>query len=326
MKDIKDVAFIVQARLNSERVPYKMIRPFAGTSLLEICIEKVKRSIIPPNQFFLSVHEEPLIKLGEKYGVQVYNRSIESITDKGISLQKIYEWYKKLPFKYYIMISACHPLLTVETINKFIKCYLDSFNNGMFAVFRKRTYYWDTNCKMINIWPKGKLLDTKLVDPIFEAGHCLYAGTMKQIDCGIHMGSFSEKNDPELFIMEDEVECYDIDYEWQFRSAEALYEWRNPIKGEVIYIDIDNTICRTCGEDYSNAVPIYDHIKKANDLYDSGKTIVYWTARGSISCKDWRFITRDQLEMWGVKYHYLKFNKPSYYKFICDRAINPEEW
>ena len=35
MKKIDQVAFIVQARLGSQRVPQKMIRPFAGTILLE---------------------------------------------------------------------------------------------------------------------------------------------------------------------------------------------------------------------------------------------------------------------------------------------------
>jgi len=41
MKDIKDILIIVQARLNSERVPQKMIKPFNNTNLFEIAIKKV---------------------------------------------------------------------------------------------------------------------------------------------------------------------------------------------------------------------------------------------------------------------------------------------
>jgi CMP-N-acetylneuraminic acid synthetase len=37
------------------------------------------------------------------------------------------------------------------------------------------------------------------------------------------MGSLRKKNDPELFVMEEE-EMFDIDYEWQFQAAEKLYE------------------------------------------------------------------------------------------------------
>ena len=35
MKDIKDILVVVQARLNSQRVPQKMIRPFNDTNLFE---------------------------------------------------------------------------------------------------------------------------------------------------------------------------------------------------------------------------------------------------------------------------------------------------
>ena len=48
MKDIKDVLVVVQARLNSERVPQKMIRSFNDTSLFEIAIKKVLASKIIP--------------------------------------------------------------------------------------------------------------------------------------------------------------------------------------------------------------------------------------------------------------------------------------
>ena len=48
MKDIKDILFITQARLESQRVPKKMIRPFCGSNLLEILIDKIKTSKVIP--------------------------------------------------------------------------------------------------------------------------------------------------------------------------------------------------------------------------------------------------------------------------------------
>ena len=38
MKNIKDVCFIIQARLNSERVPNKMIRNFNDSTLVDIAM------------------------------------------------------------------------------------------------------------------------------------------------------------------------------------------------------------------------------------------------------------------------------------------------
>ena len=95
----------------------------------------------------------------------------------------------------------------------------------------------------------------------------------------------------------------------------------------VIYVDIDETICRTPeSRDYSLAVPIVSNIKKVNEYYDAGHTIVYWTARGTTSGIDWREVTEKQFEDWGVKYHELNFGKPVYDLFIDDKNINSETY
>lgn len=95
----------------------------------------------------------------------------------------------------------------------------------------------------------------------------------------------------------------------------------------VIYIDVDETICRSPDvPDYSNSVPIVENIKKANALYDEGHTIVYWTARGALTKIDWTDVTKKQFQKWGVKYHNLVLNKPAYDVFIDDKNINTDDW
>ena len=39
MKSIDDIAVVIQARLGSQRVPQKMIRPIAGTTLTDVALE-----------------------------------------------------------------------------------------------------------------------------------------------------------------------------------------------------------------------------------------------------------------------------------------------
>ena len=95
----------------------------------------------------------------------------------------------------------------------------------------------------------------------------------------------------------------------------------------VYYVDIDETICEYPGErNYPDAVPIKDRISQINKLYDEGNTVVYWTARGGTTGIDWTDLTKNQLEQWGVKHHELKMWKPHYDVFICDKAINSEEF
>ena len=100
----------------------------------------------------------------------------------------------------------------------------------------------------------------------------------------------------------------------------------------IIYVDIDETICTheardiTKPVDYSLSTPIKDNIEKINKFYDEGHTIIYWTARGTLTGIDWSDITKKQFNNWGVKYHQLKFGKPHYDLLICDKTFNPKEW
>ena len=93
------------------------------------------------------------------------------------------------------------------------------------------------------------------------------------------------------------------------------------------FIDIDDTICRlSVPQDYPTAFPIPSAIAKVNKLYEQGHTIVFWTARGTLSGIDWRQLTEEQLLSWGVQYHELRFGKPAYDYFIDDKNINSRDW
>lgn len=92
---------------------------------------------------------------------------------------------------------------------------------------------------------------------------------------------------------------------------------------KVIYVDIDETICTTPNSrNYLEAIPIQENINKINKLYDQGNTIVYWTSRGSRKQINWYYLTKNQLDSWGVKYHELRVDKPYYDLFIDDKTLN----
>ena len=93
----------------------------------------------------------------------------------------------------------------------------------------------------------------------------------------------------------------------------------------IYYVDIDNTICHTKGINYPFAEPIHQNIEKINKLYEEGHTIIYWTARGSVSNMDWTELTIIQLKEWGCRHHKLRMDKPFYDIMICDRTKRIEE-
>ena len=90
----------------------------------------------------------------------------------------------------------------------------------------------------------------------------------------------------------------------------------------IIYVDIDNTITKTIGEDYKNAMPDYTAIDRVNNLFNAGHVIIYWTARGVGRVIDFYDMTKEQLDSWGCKYHALRTDKPVYDAFIDDKNFN----
>ncbi len=238
-KSIDDICFVVQARLSSQRCPNKMIRPFANTSLTEISIKTILDSdFIPKDNFYLSVYEPELKAVGEKFGVNIFNRSVESAewdgsrTSKGLSnpnphITGMYEWWNKLPHKYVVLINACVPLLQTETIENFTKTYMESKSDGMFAVIEKKNYFWNEQKELLTPL-KESAMNTKTVNKTYEAAHCLYASRLDTIGDGVWMGDFNTPGEIELFPI-DENETLDVDYEWQFDLVENVYKHKKGI-------------------------------------------------------------------------------------------------
>ena len=69
-------------------------------------------------------------------------------------------------------------------------------------------------------------------------------------------------------------------------------------------------------------------VRAVNNLYDQGHHIIMMTARGRGSGIDHTDLTRNQLAMWGYKYHELEpmFHKPTADLFIDDKGIEASQW
>ena len=87
--------------------------------------------------------------------------------------------------------------------------------------------------------------------------------------------------------------------------------------------DIDGVIATLVKDlEYEKAAPINNTIGLINKLYELGHRIIMFTARGTMTKKDWRSLTKQQIESWGVYYHELKFGKPAADYYIDDKMIS----
>ena len=98
--------------------------------------------------------------------------------------------------------------------------------------------------------------------------------------------------------------------------------------------DIDGTLCTKTDGDYDKAEPLGNRIKKVNELYDEGHTIILFTARGmgrtennSKAAQRMFFDkTLDQITKWGIKHHRLILGKPAADLYIDDKGLKDVEF
>lgn len=105
----------------------------------------------------------------------------------------------------------------------------------------------------------------------------------------------------------------------------TLINIRSKETEQIYCIDVDGTIC-TERVKYEEAKPIEKTIRKINELYDKGNTIILYTARGAYSGVDWSELTEKQLKSWGVKYHRFLRGKPFAQEYVDNKAVHILDW
>jgi CMP-N-acetylneuraminic acid synthetase len=238
MKDVSRIALIIQARVNSSRLPGKMILPFADSNLVEISIEKVKKSNFPISNFYLSIRDQEIIDISKKHGVNYYYRSDNSVRNDDVvafTLPEVLEWWDKLDYDYYILMSACNPLLKISTLNSFVDSFVNSDYDSLMSVIEHRRFFFKPSGEIFQEYngteQQKRTFNTKFVEPIYSAGP-LRAGKMSDIGKHIYMGDFNIPNSVPFFKYNSD-EYIDIDYRWEFEAAQALYKEKKKLSKDI---------------------------------------------------------------------------------------------
>lgn len=229
---MKKFVCVVNARLKSERVPRKMLAPFAGSCLLEIALKKLLAcDFLDQNQLYLGAYDEKIKDIGRKLGVQIYNRTYES-TLEPVTMDVIYKYLWDIDTEYVLEINPCNPLLNSETINRALHVFFEKEYKSLFSVVKRQNFYFNQDSSLMNRFIGNEkylpTLETKLIEPVYEAAHCIYIWKAERVKKeGLRWNL--TKNDPFLFEIPPD-EAFDIDWPWQFNLAENFYIQKFGIK------------------------------------------------------------------------------------------------
>ncbi len=140
---MKSISAVVNARLSSTRVPKKLVRPFAGSSLIEIALAKLDQMDFFEHRF-LAVADEALKDIGRRYkNVEILSRRKKAVR-KGVNPQKItFAHYCNVPSDYILVFNPCLPLVSIETIKMAVNYFQENHYPSYTSVIKTGDWVFD---------------------------------------------------------------------------------------------------------------------------------------------------------------------------------------
>ena len=218
---MKSISAVINARLSSTRVPEKLIRQFAGTSLIEIALEKLNRMDSFEHRF-LAVADEALKEIGRQYkNVEILSRRKKAVK-KGVNPQNVtFAHYAEVPSDYILVFNPCLPLITTDTIRMAYDYFQKNDFPSFTSVVKTGDWIFDSDGIPVTNTDPGNLTTNKNIE-FYKAAHAFHIITKDRfIKEGIHW-SFTIDDPHMIEIAENEY--VDIDTEIEFELAEALFK------------------------------------------------------------------------------------------------------
>ena len=217
---MKDVGVFSFGRMQGDRCPNKMLRPFVDTTLTEIMLSKLAQ--FGAESFFAGYEEEFRVRC-DAAGVRFVQRDLNSISiDEPIV--EILSFLRHVEHEYLLWVNPCLPLLEVDTIRAFLEDCVAHRSRPAFPVVRRSTHFLHGDGKAVNFDATAKTLNTKTVEPIYEMAHAFYFYNRQFF---LDNGRYWNWDDVRMVELDDIGQLIDIDEERDFSTAQRMWKMRS---------------------------------------------------------------------------------------------------
>ncbi len=213
---------MIPARLGSQRVKNKNLRYLRGKPLISHIISTAK-SVKYFDRIYINSESSKFEIIAKKENVLFYKRKKSLASNEALNDDFSLDFLKKIKCDILIQLLPTGPFLKSQTIEKFIEYMIDNNLDTLISTKNVRI-----ECiykkKPINFDSKKKTPPSQDLEPIkayacgimgWKAKRFIY--NMKKFKCAYH-GPSGKTN----FFDVSEIESFDIDYEDDFKIAEAM--------------------------------------------------------------------------------------------------------
>jgi CMP-N-acetylneuraminic acid synthetase len=213
---MKKLTAVIPVRKGSVRVKNKNLKPFAGTTLLEIKIKQLKQiSLI--DDIFVSSDCKKMLKIATNLGVKTHLRDEYFASSEATNSEFFNNLADSIPAEYIMYSPVTCPLISLETYRDCVRSFKKDEKIDNLVTVKQIKHH---------MWMDGKPLNYK----ISESPNSQDLPDINAITYGIsiiskeNMLKFNNivSENPTFRIL-DEIESIDIDTEFDFMIAEMIY-------------------------------------------------------------------------------------------------------
>lgn len=220
---MKTISAVINARIESTRTPRKLVRPFAGTTLIEIALEKLNKLDFFDHRF-LATAEDELKKYAEKYkNIEIFERKPESVVKGPNQIMVAFEHYTRMPTEYIFWINPCSAFLKIETIRKAYDIFMKTNYRSYISVIPTRDWIFTRGGTALTHKDPHAIQNTSHGEVFFKASHSFYIVNRDYFEKTNGILWTLTPNDP-YFIEIPIEQAHDVDTDIEFQFSEFLYE------------------------------------------------------------------------------------------------------
>jgi len=212
---MKEIGVFIPGRLNSERLPNKLILPLNGSNLWEIACDKLNNLSNDYNKYVLCYDKE-LISIAKNFNNLVIVERSKNTTEIDGPLTYIFKDLEYIKDSHLMFLNPCLSLLRLQTIQRALDKFKNSDLDCATSVKKYKNWLWNENKQVITDIDY-KTLNTKLIGNYYQAAHCFHIFHKQNF---FNTGHMLEQNLELIEVPEDET--LDVD-----TNEDYLYvKWR----------------------------------------------------------------------------------------------------
>jgi len=220
MSSKPSISVLINARTTSSRLPRKLVLPFAGTTLIDIALERLNRMDFFEHCYF-GVAEDELRKRAAKYpNIEILDRDPEAIKPGYNDHRKVFAHYARVDSDYIMWLNACHPLIGIDTLKRAVDHVTATCHNSYTSVIPTTDWIFNADGEPLTN-TNASMLSSAHSNKFYKVAHAFHVINKKFFLKNFQYWTLT-RNDPALIEIPVQ-ESYDVNDAMEFQIAEAAY-------------------------------------------------------------------------------------------------------